>query len=117
MSFVKVLSLAELPPGSTAEVSVGENAYALCNANGTVHALWGSCPCAGGPLGHGTLVDNLLVCPWHGRRYDICTGRHHFDPNIVVPTYPVKIEDGNIFIDVPQNAVPQNAVTPTDVPQ
>jgi nitrite reductase/ring-hydroxylating ferredoxin subunit len=101
VSFVKVLPLAELPPGSTAEVTVGENCYALCNAEGKVHALEGSCPCAGGPLGQGTLMDNLLVCPWHGRRYDINTGRHHFDKTIGVEVYPVKVEDGEIFIDIP----------------
>jgi nitrite reductase (NADH) small subunit len=101
LAFIKVLRLAELPPGCTAEVSVGENAYALCNASGTVHALDGCCPCAGGPLGLGTLADNLLVCPWHGRRYDIRTGRHHFDPSAGVATYPVKIEEGSIFIDLP----------------
>jgi nitrite reductase/ring-hydroxylating ferredoxin subunit len=100
VSFVKVLPLAELPPGSTAEVSVGDDFYALCNKDGEIHALWGSCPCAGGPLGQGMLVDNLLVCPWHGRRYDVCTGRHHFDKDIGVPVFPVKIENGDILIDV-----------------
>jgi len=46
-------------------------------------------------------MDNLLVCPWHGRRYDINTGRHHFDKTIGVEVYPVKVEDGEIFIDIP----------------
>ena len=100
MSFVKVLPLADLPPGETAEVSVEGEYYALVNSGGTLHALGGSCPCAGGPLGQGCLDGGLLVCPWHGRRYDICTGRHHINPEIGVPVYPVKVENGDIFIDV-----------------
>jgi len=101
MAFVKVLPVSSLPPGSTAEVSVGENYYALCNLEGEIHALEGSCPCAGGPLGQGTLQGTLLVCPWHGRRYDCRAGIHHFDEETRLATYPVKIEGSDIWIDVP----------------
>jgi len=101
MPFVKVSSLSALPPGSTAEVSVGENYYALCNIDGEVHALDGVCPCSGGPLGQGVLQQNLLVCPWHGRRYDCRTGMHHFDDQVTVAKFPVRLEGGDIFIDVP----------------
>ena len=101
MAFVKVLPLSSLPTGSTAEVSVGENFYALCNLDGEIYALDGSCPCAGGPLGQGVLQGPLLVCPWHGRRYDCRTGVHHFDETIRIPTLPVRIDGADIWIDVP----------------
>jgi nitrite reductase (NADH) small subunit len=99
MPFVKVLSVSALPPGSTAEVSIGDNHYALCNLNGEIHALDGICPCSGGPLGQGVLQGNLLVCPWHGRRYDCRTGVHHFDHDVRVPKFNVLIENGDILID------------------
>lgn len=101
MPFVRALPVSELPPGSTAEVSLGENVYALCNLDGEIHALDGVCPCSGGPLGQGVLQENLLVCPWHGRRYDCRTGVHHFDCHIKVPKFTVEIRDGYILIDVP----------------
>jgi nitrite reductase (NADH) small subunit len=97
--FVKVLPVSALPPGATAEVSVGENEYALCNLNGEIHALDNICPCSGGPLGQGVLQGNLLVCPWHGRRYDCRTGVHHFDSNVKVAKFAVRIRDGDILID------------------
>jgi nitrite reductase (NADH) small subunit len=100
MPFVKVLPVAALPPGSTAEVSVGADTYALCNLNGEIHALGGNCPCSGGPLGQGVLQGNLLVCPWHGRRYDCRSGVHHFDHEIQVAKFAVRIEDGDILIHV-----------------
>ena len=101
MPFVKVLAVSALPPGSTAEVSVGEHNYALCNLNGEIHALDGVCPCSGGPLGQGVLQESLLVCPWHGRRYDCRTGVHHFDHDVKVAKFAVRIENGDILIDVP----------------
>jgi nitrite reductase/ring-hydroxylating ferredoxin subunit len=103
LPFVQVLTAAALPPGSTAEVSIGGNAYALCNLDGEIHALDGACPCSGGPLGQGVLQGSLLVCPWHGRRYDCRTGVHHFDSEVRVPKYQVLVQDGNILIDVPDS--------------
>jgi nitrite reductase/ring-hydroxylating ferredoxin subunit len=101
MPFVRVLALSALPPGSTAEVSVNGRAYALCNLEGAIHALDGECPCSGGPLSQGVLQGPLLVCPWHGRRYDCRTGAHHFDCEVQVPKYEARVEEGNILIDVP----------------
>jgi nitrite reductase/ring-hydroxylating ferredoxin subunit len=98
--FVKVLPVAALPPGSTAEVSVGEDKYALCNLDGEIHALDGVCPCSEGPLGQGVLQGNLLVYPWHGRRYDCRTGVHHFDRDVKVRKFPVRVENGDILIDI-----------------
>jgi nitrite reductase/ring-hydroxylating ferredoxin subunit len=100
VAFVKVLTVSSLPPGATAEVSVGGHVYALCNLAGDVHALDGECPCSGGPLGGGVLQGPLLVCPWHGRRYDCRTGVHHFDEAVRVPKYEVRIENNDILLDV-----------------
>ena len=100
MAFVRVLSVAALPPGATAQVTIDENDYALCNHEGEIHALDAVCPCSGGPLGQGVLQGALLVCPWHGRRYDCRTGVHHFDPDVRVAKFPVLIQDGEILIEV-----------------
>lgn len=100
--FIKVLDLASLPPGATAEVSAGGREYALCNLDGEIHALDGTCPCSGGPLGQGVLQGSLLVCPWHGRRYDCRTGVHHFDRDVTISKFAVLVEDKDILIDVDQ---------------
>jgi nitrite reductase (NADH) small subunit len=99
MPFIRVLALSALPPGSTAEVSVDGHPYALCNLDGEIHALDGVCPCSGGPLGQGVLQGSLIVCPWHGRRYDCRTGIHHFDCHVKVAKLPVKVENGDILIE------------------
>jgi len=102
MSFVKVGSLAALPPGSVMEAEVGDYTFALCNVEGEVHALDGICPHAGGPLGQGNLEGNLLVCPWHAWEYDCRTGINDGDENVKLDTFPVKIEGDDILIDVPE---------------
>ncbi len=101
MAFVKVGSLAKLPPGSLAQVEVGENTFALCNVNGELHAMDGICPHAAGPLGQGALHGHTVVCPWHGWEFDCRTGSLDVDPDFQIPTFAVKVEGDDILIDVP----------------
>jgi nitrite reductase (NADH) small subunit len=99
MAFVKVGSLSTLPPGSVTEVTLGEKSYAICNIAGELHALDGICPHAGGPLGQGNVVDNMVICPWHEWSYDCRTGENDFDPTVKLDVFPVKMEGDDILID------------------
>lgn len=101
MPFTKVLPLSKLPPGAAAEVRAGGRVFALCNVGGTVHAIDGVCPHAGGPLGHGALHGHMIVCPFHAWEFDCRTGANDFDPDIRVQTFAVRVEDGDIEIDIP----------------
>jgi len=101
MPFVKVGSFSALPPGSVMEIQVGDGTYAVCNAEGEVHALDGICPHAGGPLGQGALHGTTLVCPWHAWEYDCRSGANEMDEGLRVAKVPVKIEGDDILIDVP----------------
>lgn len=99
MAFLKVGSLAALPPGSVTEVILGDDTYAICNVSGELHALNGICPHAGGPIGQGTLQDSIVTCPWHEWAYDCRTGENDFDPSIKLDRFAVKAEGDDILLD------------------
>jgi nitrite reductase/ring-hydroxylating ferredoxin subunit len=101
MALVKVGSVSQLPPGSVMEAEVEGNTYAVCNVDGDLHALDGICPHAGGPLGQGALHGTTLVCPWHAWEYDCRTGANDLDPDLKVETFPVKVDGGEILLDIP----------------
>src|SRR3974377_867076 len=101
MPFVKVASLHALPPGTVMEAVVGDNSYAVCNVRGEVYALDGICPHAGGPLGQGALHGEVLVCPWHAWEYDCRTGANIGSDDLTIDKVPTKLENGDVFIDVP----------------
>ena len=101
MPFVRVASLAQLPPGTLTEAVVGENSYAVCNVDGEIHALDGICPHAGGPLGQGALHGDIIVCPWHAWEYNCSTATAVGDEDLKLEKFPTKIENGDVFIDVP----------------
>jgi len=95
---IRVASLSELPEGAVIEARVNGACYAVCNLKGQIHALEGSCPCTGGPLGQGALREGVLVCPWHGWRFHPETGVSFYDEEIRIARYEVKIEGGDVFI-------------------
>jgi len=101
MPFLKVASLSEVPDGSVLEVMVGQQPYAICRTGGGVFALNGVCPHQGGPLGQGQLHDGHVVCPYHLWEFDCRSGVYDLDSARRVATYNVKIEDGEIFLQVP----------------
>jgi nitrite reductase/ring-hydroxylating ferredoxin subunit len=104
MAFIKVASLSNLPPGSVTEVRLGETPYAICNHNGEVHALWGTCPHAYGPVGQGTMNGQFVVCPYHEWAYDCQTGANDYDSTIQLARFAVKVEGNDILMDPDRRA-------------
>ena len=96
--FVRALALSELAPGQCMEVSVAGKAVALYNVSGAVYATSNTCIHRGGPLGKGALDGPVVLCPWHAWSWDVTTGENTANPELKIPTYPVKVEDGQILV-------------------
>ena len=68
----EVGAAAGLVPG----VVRGAGRYAVGNANGELFAVTRRCRHLGADLADGSVDrEGCLVCPWHGARYDVGTGR------------------------------------------
>jgi len=92
----------DLPPGSSKVVQVKEHMVAIFNVDGRLHAIDNTCPHQGGPLGEGYLEDDAVVsCPWHGWTFDVRTGVSPIDPEMKVACYAVRIESGEIILEIP----------------
>ena len=100
MAFVRVYSLAKLPPDNVAEVMAEGTLMALCNVGGEVRAVGGVCPHEGGPLGMGAMNGENVVCPWHAWEFNSSTGSLDGGWNTFLPVYPVRIEGDDILVDL-----------------
>jgi nitrite reductase/ring-hydroxylating ferredoxin subunit len=98
--WVQVASASELAPGACGEFVAGGRIVALYNVAGKFYALDGICPHQGGPLGKGELCGTIVTCPWHGFQFDVTTGQHQTSKSLVHPSFPVKVENGQVFVEM-----------------
>jgi nitrite reductase/ring-hydroxylating ferredoxin subunit len=96
--FIRVVAVAELPPGKCMEALVAGTAMALFNVDGVFFAISNTCVHRGGPLGQGVLDGKLVLCPWHAWAYDVTTGQSDVNPDLKVARYETKVEDGQVLV-------------------
>ena len=82
---IEVGPTAELVPG----VVRGAGRYAVGNADGDLFAVTRRCRHVGADLANGSIdPEGCLVCPWHGAKYDVATGRMTRGPQGVFAKIP-----------------------------
>ncbi len=85
------------------EAVVGERIVALFNIGGEYFALDGVCPHQGGPLAEGELTGCVVTCPWHSWQFDVRTGQHQLNRNVIQPWFQTKVEDGGVWVSIPSD--------------
>ncbi|HZS77555.1 MAG TPA: non-heme iron oxygenase ferredoxin subunit [Ktedonobacteraceae bacterium] len=100
--FIKVASVNDLEDGELLAVEADGEPLCLAKVEGQVCAFQDNCTHISGPLSEGELDGEILTCPWHGAQFDVRTGKVLRGPaRQDIMTYPVKIEDGAIFVLLP----------------
>ncbi len=105
----RVLDADALPEGRVTTVAAGHRSLALTHVDGEFAALDNRCPHQGGPLGEGSIEQGMLRCPWHGYDYCPLSGDSPFGDS--VPTFPLEIRDGGIYVAVPDEAPHERTVS------
>ena len=93
----------ELRPGQVKIVRDGSLVIGVYNCDGDFYAIEDRCSHDDGPLCEGDfeVEECVAVCPRHGARFDVRTGRALTLPAYMpVDTFPVRVEDGVITVDV-----------------
>jgi nitrite reductase (NADH) small subunit len=99
--FIKLTTQSDLPAVNTAkEFTCGAKEICIANVNGTYSAMDNVCLHQGGPVGQGTIEAGKVVCPWHGWAYDPKTGAATHNANAKLAVYPIKIENGDVLIEM-----------------
>ncbi|MDB5389654.1 MAG: nagAb [Planctomycetaceae bacterium] len=100
-SWIKVATIQEVPEATGLEVVAGDRIVALFRIGDEVVALDGICPHAGGPLAQGRVNQQIVTCPWHGWQFHVATGRHCLNANLTQPRVAIRVENDEIFVEVP----------------
>lgn len=98
-----------LAPGSIRSVDTGADAVLVANVDGDLYAVADRCGESPLPLSFSVLDGAVLVCSWHGCRYDIRSGaRLDFEGGDRIRVYPVRVVNGNIQIAIGVEEVPRS---------
>jgi len=99
--FIALAKADAIPEGEARVYELGELRLAVCHVEGAYYCIEDVCTHDDGPLGEGCLVGHEIECPRHGARFDVRNGKVTRMPAASpVETFPLKIEDGQILVEV-----------------
>ncbi|MQC26124.1 MAG: non-heme iron oxygenase ferredoxin subunit [Chloroflexi bacterium] len=102
VDFVPVAGEDELPNGERIFVTIDDYNIVVFNIAGKFFAIGDVCSHDDGPVGEGELEGNEIICPRHGARFDVRSGKVLSLPAVIdIPAYPVRVENGQIEVGVP----------------
>ena len=100
-NWVRAANAADILDGDLHSVELGGAVIAIYRVNGQFYATSNICTHAFALLSDGFLDDCTIECPIHAGRFDIRSGRAIGHPaTIDLKTYPVRLEDGALVIDL-----------------
>jgi 3-phenylpropionate/trans-cinnamate dioxygenase ferredoxin subunit len=103
LDFFDVVALEEIPAGERLFIEVGDKSIVLINLAGKIFAIGDVCSHDNGPVGDGDIEDHEIICPRHGARFDVRTGKATSLPAIVdIPAYSVRIINGMVKVGIPK---------------
>jgi len=101
--WIRVGAAAGIVPGDYATVEADSGFVAVFNVGGEFFAIDDLCTHDGGGLAGGAVEDHQVICPRHGARFCLRTGRALTPPAYEpVRSYPTRIVDGFVEIEVPR---------------
>jgi 3-phenylpropionate/trans-cinnamate dioxygenase ferredoxin subunit len=98
--WVDVTAAEQLPEGGRWLARRGVCEVALFHVDGRLYAIDDSCPHAGASLAMAKLDGTTVTCRAHGLRFDLGSGCMRGGAGLQVRTYPVRVRDGRIEVDI-----------------
>ena len=102
LEYFDIAPTDQLSNGERLFIEISGKSIVLLNLAGKLFAIGDVCSHDNGPVGDGEIEDGEIICPRHGARFDLSTGKATSLPALVdIPAYPVRIENGIIQIGIP----------------
>jgi 3-phenylpropionate/trans-cinnamate dioxygenase ferredoxin subunit len=105
VEYIDITPASDVPEGDRIFIEVEGKSIVIFNLAGRFFAIGDICTHDNGPVGDGEIEGDEIICPRHGGRFDIRTGKATSLPPVVdIPSYPVRIVDEMIQIGLPKIA-------------
>ena len=102
LEFVVVAKEDELGDGERILFEIEGESIVLFKIAEAFFAIADLCSHDDGPVAEGEVEGHEVICPRHGARFDLHTGKALTLPAVVdIPAYPVRVEDGEVLVGIP----------------
>jgi len=104
MQWVKIFSdrqeaLRKIADGTTQLLIVNQTRICLARIQDKFYGVQDKCSHNGESLSKGKInYLGEVVCPWHGYRFDLNTGRECGEKSNDLVTYPIKIDETGFYV-------------------
>lgn len=99
--FYTVAREGDLEDGEARTVRVAGKLVALFRDEGRYYAIDDVCPHMGASLADGYVEQGIVTCPWHAWRFRLADGAWADNPRVKTGCYPVRVNNGEIQVQVP----------------
>jgi nitrite reductase/ring-hydroxylating ferredoxin subunit len=99
--YAPVLDESELEGGKLRKADLEGVAVLVARSEetGQVCAIANTCTHLGGPLDEGKREGDTVICPWHGSRFDVCSGDVLDGPAVYPePRYEARVRAGKVEV-------------------
>jgi toluene monooxygenase system ferredoxin subunit len=100
VTFTRVAAFSELWNGERRCFTLDGRQVFLIKLDDRVYAYENRCAHRELPIGTGRLEGFVLTCPVHEWQYDIRTGRGVNPDGARLRSFPIKVENDEVFVDV-----------------
>lgn len=99
--WIAVANVESVPPREGRAVTLQGEEIAIFHVENRYLAIANKCPHKGGPLCDGIVSGTTVVCPLHGRRFDLETGMAvRASEPACVATFPTRVENGIVLVNL-----------------
>jgi 3-phenylpropionate/trans-cinnamate dioxygenase ferredoxin subunit len=102
LEYIDISPADQLSVGERLFIDLNGKSIVLFNIAGKLFAIGDICSHDNGPVGDGEIEEGEIICPRHGGRFAVISGKATSLPALVdIPAYPVRISNGMIQIGIP----------------
>jgi nitrite reductase/ring-hydroxylating ferredoxin subunit len=102
-AYTPVIAESELLEGKMKLIRAEGKQVLFIKQNGKLYVIDDRCPHMGCKFSGGSLEGDFVVCPCHDWRFNLETGEYEKDPEYVIVTYPFKLKDGKVWVNVEED--------------
>lgn len=99
-TWIRITTVDKIPKSGILAVRVAGNSFILYRQGNNISCYHNACSHLGATLDEGKVENGIITCPAHGFQYRLETGECLTVPDVSLQSYPLKIREDKVFVQL-----------------